>query len=258
MYYYIAPQVWAWKPKRRFKMERLLDGLGCILPFEVETFGDTQLPTRFVGHPMAEPDADLPVKYDPTGPVLLLPGSREQQVRKVFPLQLAAFNRVLEQNPDLRGRVIYPSEKIRKVLAELLQNWPQASAAIELKLKEDFALTGSAVLMSSGTMSLAVALAGMPGLIIQRVKTLTYFLGRMLITIKYIGLANLLLDRPLIPEYIQKMDTDTLAAELDACLHDSERRAKAEAGSRELRERLQAEDRFNASDWLFDCMSSDS
>lgn len=256
LFYYIAPQVWAWKPKRRFKMANLLDGLGCILPFELETFADTTLPTRFVGHPMAAPGFPLPVRQAPGEPVLLLPGSREQQVRKVFPLQLEIFRRVAEGRPGTRGRVIFPSPKIRAVLEDVLATAaPDLRTAVSLEPKGE-ALAGSAVLMSSGTMSLAVALAGMPGLIIQRVKTLTYLLGRVLITIDYIGLANLLLQRPHIPEYIQNVDTAAAARELEACLDDPARLEKARLGARELLDLLSADGAHPGGQWLAECLGS--
>jgi len=84
--YYISPQVWAWKAKRRFKMAKLLDSLAVIFPFEVESFADTDLETIFVGHPFLGNEYDLPVHYDPDGPVLLLPGSRSAAVGRIAPV----------------------------------------------------------------------------------------------------------------------------------------------------------------------------
>ena len=78
--YYIGPQVWAWKAKRRFKMARTLDRLGVIFPFEVDCFKDTDLPVEFVGHPFVRSNYELPFVYDPSAPVLLLPGSRSTPV----------------------------------------------------------------------------------------------------------------------------------------------------------------------------------
>ena len=74
MYYYIGPQVWAWKAKRRFKMAKIIDQLGVIFPFEVDCFADTCLPTAFVGHPFTRSDYQLPFYYEATAPILLLPG----------------------------------------------------------------------------------------------------------------------------------------------------------------------------------------
>ncbi len=253
LYYYIAPQVWAWKAKRRFKMAEILDGLAVILPFEVETFADTTLPTRFVGHPFTADGFVLPLSYEPSAPVLLLPGSRVQQVSKVFPLQLAAFRELLKERPETHACVIYPSEKILRVLKDILASFPEAQHQTQFKLNSEH-VTGSAVLMSSGTMSLAVALSGMPGVIVQRVKRLTYLIGRMLVKIDYIGLANIILNRPLIPEYIQKVDTMLLCQEMKACLDDGERRSNAQAGAEELRALLTVEGTHPGGAWLAEAL----
>src|SRR6185436_10344137 len=110
--YYISPQIWAWKAKRRFTMARDLDALAVIFPFEVACYADTSLPVEFVGHPFVAPDYVSPVKYDPSGPVLLLPGSRQQAVARIFPVLLEGF-RAFEKG---KAVVLYPSEEIRDVL----------------------------------------------------------------------------------------------------------------------------------------------
>src|SRR5436190_4791533 len=89
--FYISPQIWAWKAKRRFSMARDLDAMAVIFPFEPKYYSDTSLPVEFVGHPFVAADHVSPVRYDPEGPVLLLPGSRRQAVRRIFPALLAGF-----------------------------------------------------------------------------------------------------------------------------------------------------------------------
>ena len=76
VYFYISPQIWAWKSGRRFKMAETLDSLGVIFPFELDCYKDTKLPVKFVGHPFVTEDHRAPVAYDRSAPVLLLPGSR--------------------------------------------------------------------------------------------------------------------------------------------------------------------------------------
>ncbi|MDB6115425.1 MAG: lipid-A-disaccharide synthase, partial [Lacunisphaera sp.] len=107
--FYISPQIWAWKPKRRFTMARDLDALAVIFPFEPACYADTVLPVEFVGHPFLAPDYTPPVRYDPAGPVLLLPGSRVQAVSRIFPLLLAGFAEYLKTAPGARAVALYPS-----------------------------------------------------------------------------------------------------------------------------------------------------
>jgi lipid-A-disaccharide synthase len=89
--YYISPQIWASRAGRRFEMARHLDGLAAIFPFEPAVYADTALPVEFVGHPFVAADYVAPVRFDPAGPVLLLPGSRTSAVAKIFPILSRAF-----------------------------------------------------------------------------------------------------------------------------------------------------------------------
>src|SRR5687768_1564883 len=110
--YYISPQIWAWKAKRRFSMARDLDAMAVIFPFEPACYADTSLSVEFVGHPFVAPDYRSPVRYDSGGPVLLLPGSRKQAVGRIFPVLLAGF-RAFGQREAI---VLYPSREILDVL----------------------------------------------------------------------------------------------------------------------------------------------
>ena len=248
--YYIGPQVWAWKAKRRFTMERVLDRLGVIFPFEVDCFKDTSLAVEFVGHPFVRDDFELPFVYDESAPVLLLPGSRNAAVARIFPILLNGFAKALETKPDLRGKVVTPSQQIRALVESILQAYPNLVDKVSFCSNEEKGLPASAVLMSSGTMSLAVALSGIPGAIAYRLNPLSYLLGKILVDIKYIGISNLLLDRPLHPEYIQgEASPEKLAAEI---LRASSTEAASEAaeGAEDIRRMLNPASDANAADWL--------
>ena len=93
--YYISPQIWAWKARRRFAMARDLDAMAVIFPFEPDCYADTALrgKVEFVGHPFVADGYDAPVRHDANGPILLLPGSRKQAVSRIFPAMLAGYER---------------------------------------------------------------------------------------------------------------------------------------------------------------------
>ncbi len=249
--YYIGPQVWAWKPKRRFKMARTLDRLGVIFPFEVECFADTELPTEFVGHPFVRETYQAPLSYDVSAPVLLLPGSRTAAVGRIFPLLWQGFQIGQKTKPDLKAKVVYPSQRIRDVLQTVLQEYPALQNSIELVRNEQDVLPASAVLMSSGTMSLACALSGIPGAIVYRLNPISYWLGRLLVKIPYIGIANLLLERPLHPEFIQgAAKPKRLAEQMLTALDDPQAATAAAGGAAELRGLLHAGSDASAGEWL--------
>jgi lipid-A-disaccharide synthase len=253
--YYISPQIWAWKAKRRFTMARDLDALAVIFPFEPDCYKDTTLPVEFVGHPFLAPEYVPPVRYDSTGPVLLLPGSRVQAVERIFPVLLAGFAEFLKTAPAARAVVLFPSEEVAAVTREVLAGWPQLSGKIELRLVDEdrgaSAFGASAVLTSSGTMSLHCALAEIPGAIAYRTNAITYLLARWWVKIEYIGIANLLLKEPMYPEFIQGAATAAaLAAQLRECVTDRTRGEKTRVQAARLRTLLARPTGGTAAEWL--------
>lgn len=249
--YYVSPQVWAWKAKRRFKMGQLLDRLGVIFPFEIDCFADTELPTEFVGHPFVRASFEPPFNYDAAAPVLLLPGSRSAAVGRIFPLLLAGFEEARKTKPGLKARVVYPSRQILGQLEAMLAAQPDLAGCVSFTPNTTERLPASAVLMSSGTMSLACALSAIPGAIAYRLNPMSYWLGRILVKVKYIGIANLLLDRPLHPEYIQNAASPrALGRELLRAMDDPRAAEEAAKGAAELRDLLHAGSDATAAEWL--------
>lgn len=245
--YYISPQVWASRAKRRFAMAQHLDGLAAIFPFEREVYRDTALPVEFVGHPFLASDYAAPVRYDPSGPVLLLPGSRRALVRRLFPVLREAFAEFARGRSGERAVVLYPSEEIRAEVVAL-----GVPAEVEMRaVQAREPVAASAVLTTSGTMSMHCALAGIPGAVAYRTDALTYALGRMLVRVKFIGIANVLLGEAMYPEYIQNAATPAaLAAELRACRSDEARQQRTAAQAVRLRELLRGAANVTAGEWL--------
>jgi lipid-A-disaccharide synthase len=240
--FYISPQIWAWKARRRFTMARHLDALATIFPFEPACYADTELPVEFVGHPFVSDGHVPPVRHDPAGPILLLPGSRQQAVARIYPMILRGWEAAGRPREAV---VLYPSEAVRAVIEGL-----GLPAGVSLRRTGE-SLAAAAVLTSSGTMSMHCALAGIPGAVAYRANVLTYLLGRWLVKVPYLGMANLLLKEPFYPEYLQGAATPAaLAAELRACLADPERGLAAARGARRLRELLRAPARGDAAEWL--------
>ena len=226
LFHYVSPQIWAWKSHRRFEMEKVLDSLGVLFPFELKCYEDTKLDVHFVGDPFAEPEHVLPVKYDANAPVLLLPGSRPKPVARIFPILLGAWKKFRATHPKQRAIVLHPGDPVLGILKSLMAADPEAAAGIELVPVDSVAETqqpASAVLMSSGTMSRTCSLAGIPGAILYSANPLTWAIGRRLVgdKVRYLGMANILLDRDVYPEFLQKDATpENLAARLSACFDD--------------------------------------
>jgi lipid-A-disaccharide synthase len=254
--YYISPQIWAWKKHRRFGMAEVLDALAVIFPFEVDCYDDTELPVTFVGHPFVGEAFDNPVAYSESGDILLFPGSRPQPVARIFPPMLSAFATLRAGHPDERATVLYPGARIRAELERLLGRADQATReAVTLRPSTEVA-TGKAVLTSSGTISLCCALAGIPGAIVYRAHPLTYRFGRLVAQVQYLGIANLLLERPLYPEFIQREARPArLAGMLEQCLDEPGQRQRFSEGAASLRALL-AGGETSAGQWLLEALES--
>jgi len=244
VFYYISPQIWAWKAGRRFEMAKTLDAMAVIFPFEVQSYADTKLPVSFVGHPFVSGGEPSTVSYDPAGPVLLLPGSRRQAVARIFPALLDAYLWYRNDQGDREAAVIYPDDDVLAVVRK------SAVASFRL-VRAGAPVAASAVLTSSGTMSMRCALAGIPGAIAYRTNPLTYFLARRLVKVPFIGIANLLLGEPMYPEFIQGLATPArLAAQLHASVTDRNRILQTRGQAVRLRQLLSEPAAGSVGAWL--------
>ena len=248
---YISPQLWAWKAKRRFEMEKILDGLGVIFPFEVDCYKDTSLPVAFVGHPFAQSEYKCPISYAPEGPLLLLPGSRVQPVQRILPVFLDTLDPLFIDFPNLQVSIPVPDSQIRTVVESLLSSRTTIKDRINV-VESSLKMEASAALMSSGTMSLSCAIAGVPGVIAYRAHPLTYLLGRFLVTIPYLGMANILIpEAPPYPEFLQgRANRKNLYQSILKVLQNEDSEEKSQSVAKKLLKRLQVPDEQGVVEWL--------
>lgn len=248
---YVSPQLWAWKPKRRFLMEEILDGLAVLFPFELESYKDVDLPVTFVGHPFVRADYHSAISYDESGPIALLPGSRVQPVERILPCFLDAFELLLIKFPRLEAVIPVPDAKIEQVVRALVHSRPNLRDKVSIHDSKG-GVQAMAVLMSSGTMSLACSIAGIPGVIAYRAHPLTYLLGRFLVKVPYLGMANLLLpETPPYREFLQgAANGETLSQAMTVYLESKESHEAFQQSAKDLTENLtQPHDRGPA-EWL--------
>lgn len=244
--YYISPQIWAWKASRRFKMASLLDSLAVIFPFETECYADTDLDVHFVGHPFLSDSYEPPVKYGADGEILMLSGSREIAVSRIFPAMCGAMERLAGE----RAVAVYPTPRIKKILEGELSRRPALSGRVRLVPNGGAPITAKAAMMSSGTMSLACSLEGIPGAIVYKANPFTYLVGRAVVKIGYLSIANILLDMPAWREFIQfDASAAPLARYMEDCLRPAAR-AEFAGYAEKLKSLLHAPPSLSASQWL--------
>lgn len=237
--YYIAPQLWAWHESRVRRMARTVSRLAVILPFEERFFSARGVPTTFVGHPLMDRPALPPreqlrrdLGLDPARPVLgLFPGSRRQEVLRLWPAFRDAAARVMHVRPEVQAVVA--------ATADGTYPEPGAVTVVHGRPRECFAVADAA-LCKSGTSTLEAAVAGTPLVVAYRMHPLSYLLARSLVRVPWIGMVNLVAERQVAPEFIQSAVTAPALAEAVLPLLDPaspERGAQLE-GLREVRRRL--------------------
>lgn len=246
--YYISPQIWAWKAKRRFKMAELLDELAVIFPFETECYADTSLKTTFVGHPFISSSFRSKMVYDKEGDLLFMPGSRAIAVSRIFPVMLETL-RLMEGEKAI---VPYPSPLILDVLEKTLKKFPDLKDRVELrKISDAGQIRAKAALMSSGTISLSASLEGIPGAIVYVANPFTYFVGRMVVSVEYLSIANIILKKPAWQEFIQfDAKPSAIAKRLKDCISNPEVIEQTRADSIALRNALTSPNKISAAEWL--------
>lgn len=252
VFYYISPQIWAWRSGRVHTIWRRVDRLAVILPFEQTFYARHGYQVDFVGHPLLDTiqPSCTPAEFrqrhaiDPQSRLVgLLPGSRGKEVRALLPDFLAAAGELAALSPE---PVTFLLPLAPTISPELLDAHGLAQARKNLDIRvirEDrFSLMAAcnAALAASGTVTMELALLGVPTVVAYRVSTFTYLLGRLLVRrLKHFALPNLIAERPVFPELLQhQVQPKTMAALLATFLNDQDRRLEIIRALAEVRERL--------------------
>lgn len=234
--HYVAPTVWAYKPKRAERCKELFDHLLVLLPFEPPYFTNIGLPCTFVGHPVvAETQLGDGVafrkKYDIAPDTLLFclfPGSRRGEVTRHLPVFARAMTMLATTHPNLAMVVTVPRHVLAFV-APYFQNCPfRAIIMANNQDKKDAIAASDIAIVKSGTVSLEVAMAGVPMVVTYRVHPFSaWMLRRMWIT-RFVNLINILESREIIPELLQEMCTPIMIASAATSLLNDEERKNAQ------------------------------
>jgi lipid-A-disaccharide synthase len=231
--YYVSPQVWAWRRGRIKKIARRVAKMAVILPFEASLYQHAGVDVEFVGHPLLdildeglsrdEARRRLGVSADALL-IGLLPGSRGREVKVLLPPLLGAAQIIAADFPLSRFIIPLASTIGRKGVQGFIE---KSRLPLEIAEEKTFEVMKGAdlLLVASGTATLEGAIAGCPMVIIYRLSPLTYFLGRILIKVKCIGLANIVVGKKVVPELIQgEVTPQRIALEAKRMLQDHARR----------------------------------
>jgi lipid-A-disaccharide synthase len=240
VYYYISPQLWAWRKGRVAFIRKHVRRMLCILPFEQEFYARHHVAAEFVGHPLVEYiDAGLPHSGEAsTRDIALLPGSRKMEVRRLLPAFAGACRILHQEFPDLRYHLIQAPGVSDE---ELTAHWPDEIPVSICPFSERYPRIKSCslALTTSGTSSLECGLLGTPALVAYRISGLSYAVAWLTVDVPWISLPNLVLQRTVFPEFVQsRARADFLAEQAAEWLRDPDELRRIREELLRLREEL--------------------
>ncbi len=241
--YYISPKVWAWRKGRVKTIQRVVDKMLVLFPFEVPIYEQAGVPVNCVGHPLVDAvkrtlttqQAKEKLGLQQDNKVIgLFPGSRRSEVDILLPLMIQAAERIHQQYPESQIVVPLAPGLSRDTLGPVLAASP---LPIQLIDSDFYELTSAcdAIVAASGTVTLEIALLGVPHFICYRVSPVTYKIMRRLVRIPYVGLCNIVTGKALITEVLQD---DVTVERLEEELRDRLTRPDQQAVAEDIRQQV--------------------
>jgi lipid-A-disaccharide synthase len=247
VFYYISPQVWAWRKRRVKQIEKVVDRMAVILPFEAQIYDKSKLDIRFVGHPLLDA---VKKKYsrkealrkfgleEGVIKIGILPGSREGEVKKLLPEMLKAAEILKDKVASIQ--FVLPLADTLNV-DFVLRIIDQSSVEVKVIRDDIYDVIGISdiAMVASGTATLETALLETPMIIIYKVSALSYYIVKKLIDVDNIGLVNIIAGKAIAPEFIQDEATaSNMAEEILDILASSSRMDKMKEELSRVRENL--------------------
>lgn len=202
--YYISPQVWAWNQDRIPRMAAFLDLMLCIFPFEKSLYEASGLKTEFIGHPMIEELEGHRIN-EPRAPnlIALLPGSRNREIKRIFPVMLEAAKLLRRKEETIRFEASAASGPARDFMRKLVADSKLGDIPIGLKNSWELMQRACVGMVASGTATLESSFYLLPFVLVYKVSWLTYLPARLLVQVNHLGMPNILAGKEIIPEFIQ-------------------------------------------------------
>ncbi len=241
VFYYISPQIWAWKQSRVHKIKRTVDKMFVILPFEKDFYKKFNYDVEFVGHPLldeikqvAKNDEDFNQLKIPNDKkiVAIIPGSRTQEIANMLPVMVQVAKKFPNYCFVIAAAKSIPQSFYKKFTS---------GSNIFIVTNQTYRLLrySYAAMVTSGTATLETALFEVPEVVCYKGNVFSYLIARQLVKVKYISLVNLILDKPLVKELIQNnFNEDTLTEELTLLLDNTIYRESITQGYIDLKNRL--------------------
>ena len=238
--WYVSPQVWAWKKGRIPVLAEVVDKMMCIFPFEVDTYGETDLDIEFIGHPLVyeiREQLDNTIERD-DNTVLLLPGSRTNEVKKLLKPMLETAKKLYSKNSSLKFVISAPREKIVEQINVICEQFRSHHDSEQLPPIEVccgntryWMQKATAGIAASGTVTVECAISGLPLVVTYKMNAITFKIAQRVVKLDYITMINILGERMIYEEFLQDdVNAETLSLAVEKIMPGGERRSEVEKG----------------------------
>lgn len=245
--FYVSPQVWAWRPGRVKAYGEVIDMMAVIFPFETAYYDAENVPVRYVGHPSVDKVHPLhskaedlvSYKLNQKNPIVgLLPGSRANEIKRMLPVMLAAAEQLQVSFPGIQF-VLPQADSISDALLQAYLKSSSINVTVVKNQPYDVIQCCDAVMTTSGTATLEISLLTVPMVIVYKLAPITYWLGRWLVNIPFIGLPNIVAGKAIVKELIQhEANPEKLAAEVQRILSDDQYAAQMRENLSRVKQQL--------------------
>ncbi len=234
--YYISPQIWAWKENRIKKIKKYVNQMLVILPFEKGFYAKHNMKVEYVGHPLldhiSDQHNDISANTESNSPVIaILPGSRKQEISRMLPIMASLFNAPFLNNYQfvICGVGAFSKSFYQSFINQPLSDYSNSTStknniSISYSNTHEILSTAHLAVVTSGTATLETALFNVPEVVCYKANKLSYLIAKQLIKLKYISLVNLIMDKEVVTELIQKeLNEKKLLTEVKKLTDNTER-----------------------------------
>jgi lipid-A-disaccharide synthase len=197
--HFISPSIWAWRESRIKKIQKSTDLVICVFPFEIDFYNRHNQRAVFVGHPLAQVLSPR-VQHAPSKVILLMPGSRESEIKSLLPEMISAVKIMSNKDKELKFKLVLASEDMSEPVKKQIKDLNidvSVGDAHKWIIKSDLAI------VASGTATLELALVGVPMVVVYKLSALSYFVMSRLLKSPFVSLPNVIANKFLVPELIQ-------------------------------------------------------
>ena len=244
--YFIAPQVWAWRPGRAADVAKVTDKIACIFPFECDFYKSYGANIEFIGHPLVDtvkPSLSRKEAEELAGKrtghplILLMPGSREMEIQRLLPVMLGAAKILKQKRPELDFAIPRAATIAKDILEDSIRQ-----AGLNIRLIEghnyDVMSVADLAIVTSGTVTLEAAMCGLGCEILYKSSPVSFWIAKRVVKIPNIGLPNIVAGRQIEPELLQDDCTPDKIASTALELLEPERFAQLQRDLMEVKDKL--------------------